>query len=830
MQTRLAGLSNLSPIMVFMSLILALLLSVQSGPAFSYQLAKVDTSDVEPSDNSLNEPVLSHKKRLQNEQSQAVILNEVHYASFSGSITYLEKAFAELSEQINQAEPARQEHHLKLIKIWRETYQIHKSLAISPDLASQDEAVLNLSKQIRFLFNQISTLRAHEIQTHGAYQVYQGYNEDYINDLWREIESVPVRWFGIVQEVLSVLILNQQTPLSRKATVLHTLELMATEFSKAFLYLVLGFVLFRLTKKVTRKTKQIMTQMAKKGVHDKLSRSRSMSLRRFYPYFKWFIFLIYIYIGEYLLVNGRFHVLSFLVPYILYYAWFRIIRITITQVLASGVQFPDAFSLDQAQNKLSWTAKWLSLYAFWIVILIHTIKTITGEGLFFQLFNQASRVITFFVLVFIAYDWRTVLNKLTEIHLRGWPQKIAKELISGWRSLIFSLVLAVFFVLFISLSRLYRWSERFDIIRRLSANLFRRQIESSTNSASTNYNVPKDYKRAFLEANISKKNQLSNGQKEIYHSMRQAIVNWLNNDSDDKLSAIIGEQGSGKSQVAEFLLKEFESDYQTEIIKIQKRNILNAQLEDINALVNFQQDSESKSKKIIVIEQVENLFISTVGGFDVFITLLDKIQYENKQCFFIFVFNSHVWDYLDLKFKSVDYFAAIHKIPEWSEAEIKTLILAQHEISGYTLNFDEIIEAAKGESDYDSITYIEDKFFRLLREESKGNPAVAKDLWLGCLSYMGNNKLKVSIPKDRIDTMILPESFYFVLACIVRHWCINEADIIATTDLPPTVVRSVLKSCQKQGYISQANSSYKLNLHWQHSILSTLRRKNFIYS
>lgn len=756
------------------------------------------------------------------QQSQPHLLDE---------LTRLEQYLTDISDS---AEVGSLETHDHLLELWREAFKINKALTIDPNIqqanALSEESFNSLFKKSSHLYNQLSSLRAALIVEQGVLTVYQGYSEDYFNDFLREIESVPIRWFGIAQELLSVLNLEQNNDQSNQEKLLFFAELFINEFSKALFYLMLGFVLLKATKKLSRTIKSYTVQLAKKGVHNKSAREHSILLRRVYPYLNWAILLTYIYMGSYLLESGRFEQLSFLVPYIIYYIWFRVVRIMIAQILASGVQFPEILGKDAAQNKLSWTAKWLSLYAFWVVILIHTLKTITGEGLFFYWFSHTSGVFSFILSVCVAYQWRNELKKLAEFHLRGWLQTVLKWLSSGWRALVFSLPLAIFFLLFISFSRLYRWSERFEVVRRLSAYLFRRQIESSAQSVATLSNVPKDYKRVFLEANIVKKNQLSQGQKAIYQTLRQAISGWLNNDCDEMLAVIIGDQGSGKSQVASFLLKDFKNEHQTETLHIQKRDANQLQLKAIELLIDDYLINESNAKKIVVIEQVEHLFISKVGGFDAFMQLLEKIQSQNKHCFFIFLFNSEVWDFLSLKFQSVEYFSLIQKIPEWTEAEIKSLILSQHEMSSYTLNFDDIIEAAKGESDYDAITYIEDKYFRLLREESKGNPAVAKELWLGCLSYIGNNQLKVSIPRDRAETIMMPENYYFVLACIVRHWCINEADIVAATDLPVSVVRSVLKKCKKQHYIIQVGGEYKLNLTWQHSILSTLRRKNFIYS
>ena len=157
----------------------------------------------------------------------------------------------------------------------------------------------------------------------------------------------------------------------------------------------------------------------------------------------------------------------------------------------------------------------------------------------------------------------------------------------------------------------------------------------------------------------------------------------------------------------------------------------------------------------------------------------------------------------------------------------------RHEPSGYHLSFDRLILASLSAANtMGAAAYAEEQFFRLLWEQSKGNPKVALHLWLHCLVPMGRRALKVGLPeRARMDIISsISDTLWFVLSAVTNHENATRKEIADATSLELGSVSQAIKIGVEEKLLHRAvGNHYRLGFIYQYDIIKQLKAKNFIY-
>lgn len=155
-----------------------------------------------------------------------------------------------------------------------------------------------------------------------------------------------------------------------------------------------------------------------------------------------------------------------------------------------------------------------------------------------------------------------------------------------------------------------------------------------------------------------------------------------------------------------------------------------------------------------------------------------------------------------------------------------------HAKTGFQLSYDDIIQAAGTQSDSAHVTYIENRFFSLLRQQSRGNPRLAVHLWLSALRQVGDKKLRVGLPEEpeEIDLTGLPEDALFAFAAIARHENLTLLQAVAVTRLPEGAVRHVLEQGVRLKLLDcEEGRIYRLAVLYQYPLIRYLQAKHCLY-
>lgn len=774
----------------------------------------------------------------------------------------LESDLQQIEVQISQLNPSTMEEYDLITQLWRQLFDLSQTIAapqkvdvnliaqlesLEESLESQQpdqELINNNLEQLLVSLEQLDQEASKKYESHQrqAYQLFaraarkravtihnldaQGnealfaWSERYFKDVLTELKSIPLRWIGIIELKI------QKFKSDLTSGIDGWLEISKEAFF-LFAFVILGLFSFRLFSRLSGYLDKKREILVRRSFKDISARRMALWLHRTSPYLPWVGVVLYFEIGQAIMAQTYFSELAIIFPYLNYYAYYRISRILITQLLSSYSLFGSQVARLKNREKLISTSKFLARYIFISIAIIHTVRSAAGEGFVFMWLLNLSRYLFIAVLAALSYRWS---QEILQVALKTFPAQIhpaVEKALNGRLAILWSLPIALLTLAGAAGASLLEWSERFEVVRSLSAQIFRKKVEGikADERKPVNTTIPKEYVSRFSRTPNSLDGFLSQSQKNVFEQIHQSVMAWQEDSSEDHVVAIVGEKGAGKSYLLQHLATSFESLTVKEVSFSHKMTNTDELNHSINLVIN-----DSCDKMLVIVDQAENLFLSKVGGFESFKAFLRLTQENMKDIFWCVSFNSYSWEFLQAVLNKTRYFNSIYRLEKWKDEEIKQLILAHHAQTGAKMKFDEILMATRSDDSLDSAAYIETKFFRLLWEESLGNPLVAQSVWLHCLSGHDTDEVKVGLPRDRVDAISgLPDDFYFVLSSVVRHDNLSVSEIKEATDLSEDLISNAMKVYCERGYLKVINRRLHLSPLWQHSVYSTLRRKNFIY-
>ncbi|HSG68031.1 MAG TPA: hypothetical protein VK994_04940, partial [Bacteroidales bacterium] len=152
----------------------------------------------------------------------------------------------------------------------------------------------------------------------------------------------------------------------------------------------------------------------------------------------------------------------------------------------------------------------------------------------------------------------------------------------------------------------------------------------------------------------------------------------------------------------------------------------------------------------LVVENLQNLFIRTIGGFDIIERFLLLISRTPEKVFWAVSCGKYLWNYLERVISINRYFYDVIMLSDLDIDTSREIILKRHRLSGYELEFlpgeEELADRKykklndkKAQQDYLSAIY-----FKQLNELSRGNISTALLLWQLSVDSIKPNKVLIS--------------------------------------------------------------------------------------
>jgi hypothetical protein len=335
------------------------------------------------------------------------------------------------------------------------------------------------------------------------------------------------------------------------------------------------------------------------------------------------------------------------------------------------------------------------------------------------------------------------------------------------------------------------------------------------------------------------------GRESELSKLNKALTNW----EKEKFAStiIVGEKGSGATSLINFFIGNNAEQYEiikssllepipdqgsffnflSGILKVEKFKSVKEIIEYLNTL---------PAKKIIIVENLQRLFLRRVDGFIVLKTFFEIMSKTNKNIFWISTSTIYGWIYLDKTIQAFDYFGYVINLTKLNDEQITSLVSKRHRVSGYNIEYladDEIQKSKtfKKLSDEEKQPYVKKKYFEELNKFAQSNISLALIFWLRSAKEIINDEIKIGSPPDLDYSFLsnLSNDKVFALSVLLLHDGLREEDYANIFDVSLDKSRLLFLLMHDDGIIVKQNNLYMINPLLYRQIVGLLKSKNIIH-
>ncbi len=486
--------------------------------------------------------------------------------------------------------------------------------------------------------------------------------------------------------------------------------------------------------------------------------------------------------------------------------------------------------------------KFKNIFLFYFLALI-IIEATVGRVYLYTLVYFIVLIYTLYQLIMECSKWEDELRKYAERRFAGAIVERYSKLISILPSrlnavLMFGFILSFqFFNIFVSLT------ENFEISKKVSANLFKKQIEKVEASEGADEAIPTEYKESFSPKSLDNQEEYVESAQKLEPRILDEINEWVEGRTEEHSLVIFGDKGIGKTTLLKHIEFELSQNEELELkyIKIPSKTVEKSSLHKlVQKIFNFEEESfniynidkKCSKKTVVFLDECQNIFLSKAGGFDAYHGLLNLINMNTDNIYWVMSFNKYSWLFLDRAFGRTQFVRNVFEVSGWSDNKIKELILKRHSKTNFKLSYDLLISATRSQDEIDKYSSVESKFFKLLWELSRGNPRAALYLWLSALSRRNLSTFNVHVPRGAEIEGVerLSDELLFVISGVLKHENLTASELENVTNLQRGLIRNALKIGMERHFLFRDDRSrFMVDITTQYALIKYLRTKNFIY-
>lgn len=658
-------------------------------------------------------------------------------------------------------------------------------------------------------------------------------NAQNVADLNREIKVIPVKlntgWVAKTLEIEGKI----------KNGLDGWLDLSGQALSLFFL-LLSPILLFKSLTLITKASDKLRHEILQHSPLDYRRRTAIASwLIRIRPFITDTGMLLLILLAEEVIGDTVLKEVSLFLFYIRAYFIYRIARTTIQIALEILFSSKTIEKSQETKTLAESSSRKISRLILFEVITLKTVAFSTDKALLYGIFGSIFFYINVLYILLESKKWQEKIYDIIEEnfpHISPILPALEKfKFISYLTTPLLLLLISVNEVLTFSYSKLIR----FDIFKRLNSEIFKRRLENDNQKEKIKETPPDEYLKYFDYYLSTTSELIVHRDHSIEHQLLKRIDSWKNGAHLYDCALIVGNRGIGKSTVLQLIaqsaLTDFATSRATPKILTETQlfswlgEVFEIEIKSPHDILLYDQGLDDK--KVIMIDDIQNLFLGTIGGFKAYQMFIEIISLPTKNIFWCLTISTQSWLYLKGIFGAEHFYGEIFDIKAWSDLEIQRLILNRHNASGFDRTFDSSIKAFSA----DENTFgqqSETQFFRLLWGQSRGNPRSALSYWVSAITDVSGKQIGIGVPQF-IDSSVvsgMSDNALFLLAAIARHDSLSFEEMHRIVNIEKTVILKCLKEALDKNLIwSSADERFRISSKSQYTIDYFLTGKNFIY-
>lgn len=338
--------------------------------------------------------------------------------------------------------------------------------------------------------------------------------------------------------------------------------------------------------------------------------------------------------------------------------------------------------------------------------------------------------------------------------------------------------------------------------------------------------------------------ELFEGRQEESELLNNAFISW--NQGRYAGTAIVGEKWGGLTtflnhtvqnarfpyKITRFAPKKNISDGEG-LILLMKEIFTNDSFENLDQVVDHLNEGP---KQIVILEDLQNLYLRKVGGFTALQLLFQLITRTYNNIFWITTTTIYTWQYLCKAIHINEFFSYTIEMGLMTEEQIVNIIWKRNRISGFDIKF-EVDEEHMNDKKFQSLSELEqqkilkNEFFSSLNDFAKSNVSQALIFWL--LSTKNVDKSTITIgsfkkPDLNFISVISMDKVY-TLHALILHDGLTEWQLKEVLNLTESDARLNLLALLEDGIIMKKGYVYMVNPMVYRNTISMLKAKNLIH-
>jgi hypothetical protein len=359
--------------------------------------------------------------------------------------------------------------------------------------------------------------------------------------------------------------------------------------------------------------------------------------------------------------------------------------------------------------------------------------------------------------------------------------------------------------------------------------------------------IPKNYREHFLIHREIEEGVYVRSEHASMTEIKKVFDAWK--EEIPSTVAVIGEKGSGKSVYLDQVESEIFQDIDCMTISIDQSTWKMEQfltsfakefgIENVKRPEAFIHELKQQAKqRVVILENVQNLYIRNINGYDVLDALWLILSETKDQIFWVCSCSRYAWNFLNKGMGIETHFNLIQHTDSLKRDQIEALIMNRHNLSKYELEFLPDDEIRKNRSYKKRLhkpeelqLYLREKFFDQLAEDAKGNASVAIILWQRSIQSVEKGVVTISTYKSfSIESLeALTSEIVFVTAAFILHDTLKVAELSRILNIDLSASRVLLTRLKSKGILVEQAGLFSLNQLVYRQVLSYLQRRNVIH-
>lgn len=334
------------------------------------------------------------------------------------------------------------------------------------------------------------------------------------------------------------------------------------------------------------------------------------------------------------------------------------------------------------------------------------------------------------------------------------------------------------------------------------------------------------------------------GRQMEYDLLIQAYTNWEKGRPGP--AAIIGEKWSGLSSFVNFALQK--SPFHHAVTRItcdvhapDSEHLLHSlhqilESEVPTSLTACIEPLNSGPGRIIIIEDLQNLYLRKVGGFAQLKDLLELISHTSKNIFWVSVCTIYSWHYLQRTLRVNEVFGYLIQLQKPTAEELNQIVEKRNRVSGYKIVFDPSPEEQKSKKfqkldENGRQAYLKERFFKNLIDFSESNISMAIMYWLLSTKSVDQNTIVIDAFRkpDLAFLAALGMDKILTLHQLILHDGLTLEQYTDVARLGRQSAFLMLSTMKEDGILIKKDDFYTVNPLVYRSVVTLLKAKNLIY-